>query len=55
MPLAAGKSRAVIGKNVAELMSSYHRKGAIGTSRPKSAKKARTQAIAIALRKSREY
>lgn len=52
MPLVSGKSRAAVGKNIAELMSSYHRKGKIGSSRPKSAKKAHRQATAIALQKA---
>jgi hypothetical protein len=49
MPLSKGKSKKTIGKNVKELMKSYKKKGKIGTSKPKTKKKAQKQAVAIAL------
>lgn len=52
MPLSKGKSKKTIGKNVKELMNSYKKKGKIGTSKPKTKKKAQKQAVAIALQKS---
>jgi hypothetical protein len=48
MPLEKGSSKKVISKNVGELVKSYEKKGKIGTSHPKSKKKALKQAEAIA-------
>jgi len=52
MPLKSGKSQKTVGKNVSELMKSYKKTGKIGTSKPKSKKKAQKQAVAIALSKA---
>ena len=48
MPLQKGKSKETFGKNISELMTSFHKTGRIGTSKPSSAVKARKQALAIA-------
>lgn len=56
MPLKKGKSRATIGGNIKTLVEEWKATGAIGTSRPKSKRKAIRQAVAIAMdtaRKSR--
>lgn len=47
MPLRKGKKN--IGKNISELMESFDKTGKIGNSKPKSKKKAKDQATAIAL------
>lgn len=52
MPLQSGSSRKVISKNIAELMRTYKRKGAIGNSRLQNKSEALKQAIAIAMRKA---
>lgn len=52
MPLKKGKSRKTISKNISQLMKDFKKKGKIGTSTPKSKKKAQKQAIAIALKKA---
>jgi len=48
MPLKRGKSKKVINLNIGELFHNYKEDGMIGTSHPKSMKKARKQAVAIA-------
>lgn len=54
MPLTPGKSPKTLSTNIKEIMDSYKSKGSIGTSKPKSAKKAQKQAVAIAYSKQRE-
>ena len=54
MPLKKGKTDKIIGDNISELMGSYKKKGKIGTSKPSSKKKAKKQAVAIALNKAEE-
>lgn len=54
MPLKKGKSKETISKNIKKEMESYGKTGKIGTSKPKSKKKAQKQAVAIALSKARE-
>jgi len=48
MPLKMGKSKKVISSNIEELLHHYKEDGTIGTSHPKSMKKAQKQAVAIA-------
>ena len=48
MPLTKGRSRSAFESNVRELMHAYKAKGKIGTSRPRSKRKAVKQAVAIA-------
>jgi ABC-type sulfate/molybdate transport systems ATPase subunit len=48
MPLKKGKSMKVINSNIEELLHNYKEDGMIGTSHPKSMKKAQKQAVAIA-------
>jgi hypothetical protein len=55
MPLKPGKSAETRSGNIGELLHSFKKSGAIGTSHPKSMDKARRQAAAIAYRKSKEY
>lgn len=52
MPLKKGSSAKTVSSNVKELMHTYKKKGKIGTSKPKSKKKAQKQAVAIALSKA---
>jgi len=54
MPLKKGKSKKVFSSNVKEIIHSFKQKGTIGTSHPKSMKKAIKQAVAIAYSKARE-
>ena len=54
MPLKKGKSKETISKNIGSEMKKYKKTGKIGTSKPKSKKKAQKQAVAIALSKARE-
>ena len=54
MPLKKGKSKETISKNIKGEMKKYEKTGKIGTSKPKSKKKAQKQAVAIALSKARE-
>jgi hypothetical protein len=49
MPLKKGSSSKTISKNISELIRSYNKTGKIGSSKPKTKKKAQKQAIAIAL------
>jgi hypothetical protein len=52
MPLKSGKSKKTIAKNIKELEKTYQKKGKIGTSKPKNAKAAQKQAVAIAYAKA---
>jgi len=52
MPLKPGKSQKTVQRNIREVMGSYEKTGTIGTSKPKSKKKAQQQAVAIALSKA---
>ena len=54
MPLKKGKSKKVISANIHELLHNYKKTGTIGTSHPKSMKKAQKQAVAIAYDKAKE-
>jgi hypothetical protein len=54
MPLKKGKSKETISKNIKSEMGKYKKTGKIGTSKPKTKKKAQKQATAIALSKARE-
>jgi hypothetical protein len=54
MPLKKGKSKKTISKNIETEMKKYKKTGKIGTSKPKTKKKAQKQATAIALSKARE-
>lgn len=48
MPLKHGSSKKTISKNIAAEMRSFKKTGKLGNSKPKSAKAAQKQAIAIA-------
>lgn len=52
MPLKSGSSQKTINVNVKELLSSFKKKHAIGTSHPRSGEAARNQAVAIAYSKA---
>lgn len=52
MPLRSGKSNTTISHNIEELVHDWKKDGAIGTSHPKSKKKAVKQAAAIAYKKA---
>jgi len=52
MPLKRGSSQETISANVKRLVHEYDGDGTIGTSHPKSRKKAVKQAVAIALSKA---
>jgi hypothetical protein len=54
MPIKSGKSKKTVSGNIKEMVGSYKATGKIGTSKPKSKKKAVKQAVAIALKKKRE-
>jgi len=54
MPLKKGKSKETISKNIKGEMKKYEKTGKIGTSKPKTKKKAQKQSVAIALSKARE-
>jgi hypothetical protein len=54
MPLKKGKSKKVINSNIKELLHNYKKDGTIGTSHPKSMKKAQKQAVGIAYDKAKE-
>ena len=47
MPLKKGKSKKVINSNIEELLHNYKEDGMIGTSHPKSMKKAKKQVVTI--------
>ena len=53
MPLGKGTSRAVVSANIAELVDDWKRDGALGTSHPRTKRKAVRQAVAIALETAR--
>jgi len=52
MPLKKGRSRETVSHNIEEIVNSWKKKGAIGTSELASKKKAVKQATAIALKKA---
>jgi len=52
-PLASGQGKKVFSSNVGELLGSYKEKGTIGNTTPKSKKKARQIALAIAYNKQK--
>ena len=54
MPLKKGSSRATISQNIKELVDDWQQDGSIGSSHPRSKKKAVKQAVAIALKKAGE-
>jgi hypothetical protein len=55
MPLHTGRSKKVRSENIKEMLHSYKKTGAIGTSHPASMEKARAQAAAIAYSKAGEH
>jgi len=54
MPLKKGKSKKTISKNIKTEMEKYKKTGKIGTSKPKTKKKAQKQAVAISLNTAKE-
>lgn len=52
MPIKKGSSKKAVSGNIKEIMESYKATGKIGTSAPKSAKKAQKQAVAISMSKA---
>jgi hypothetical protein len=52
MPLKKGSSQSTVSSNIKTLVDDWKKDGAIGTSHPKSKKKAIKQAVAIALTKA---
>lgn len=54
MPLTKGKSPATVSRNIKTLVHEYDDSGAIGTSHPRTRKKAIRQAVAIALDTARK-
>ncbi len=54
MPLQKGSSKKAFESNMSELMTSFHKSGRIGTSKPSTAEKARKQALAIAFEMKRK-
>ncbi len=52
MPLKKGSSRPVVSSNIKTLVDEWKKDGAIGTSHPRTKKKAIKQAVAIALTKA---
>lgn len=53
MPLQKGSSRKVQSANIKEMVDSWKQKGSIGTSHPKTKKKAIKQAVAISYAEAR--
>ncbi len=53
MPLKKGTSRKIQSENIKEIMDSYKETGKIGTSKPRSKKKAIKQAVAISYAEQR--
>ncbi len=54
MPLKSGKSKKTVKSNIGELVHKYESTGKIGTSKPKSKKRAIKQAVAISYDKARK-
>lgn len=52
MPLKKGSSRRTISHNIEEMVHSWEKSGKLGTSRPRSKKKAIKQAVAVSLKKA---
>lgn len=52
MPLKKGTSSTVVSNNIKTLVNEWEKKGSIGTSHPKTKKKAVKQAVAISMKKA---
>ena len=52
MPLRKGSSQSVVSSNIKTLVDDWNKDGSIGTSHPRTKKKAIKQAVAIALGKA---